>query len=252
MPKTINIKGVIVSDDEKWIYDWFDIAATSPADVNAALEEADGEDVDVIVNSPGGSVYAGNEIYTALKSYKGRSFGKIVGLAASAASFAVLGCDTVAISPPGQIMVHNAWSRVAGDYRDMEHGAEFLRKTNTSIINVYRLKTGKTEDELRAMMDKETWMTAQEALEHGFVDEIMFDEQKQLAASASTSVLLPPEVVNKIRQLMAKEISQPTTPAQQLEQNEQLQGREQDRQEQEKKQLLAAKLKLIKMKGKVV
>lgn len=227
----VNIKGVIVGDDEKWIYDWFGIAAVSPKDVTGVLTEADGEDVDVIINSGGGSVFAGSEIYTALKSYKGGTIGKVVGLAASAASVAAMGCDILAVSPTSQMMVHNAWTRVSGDYRDMEHGAEFLKNTNASIANAYRLKTGKSEDELKAMMDKETWLTAQQAVKEGFADEILFDEQKQLAASADRAGLLPPEVINRVRMLLAKE--------------QDSKAKEQDKH----KPLLAAKLKLIKLKG---
>lgn len=255
MRKTVNIKGVIVGDDEKWIYDWFGIAATSPSTVREELEAAGGDEVEVIVNSPGGSVYAGNEIYAQLKSYSGKSVGKIVSLAASAASYAVLGCDTVVISPLGQIMIHNAWTRVFGDYRDMEHTADYLQKVDTSIINVYRLKTGKTEDELRAMMDKETWMTAQEALEHKFVDEILFDDQKQLAASASTSNMLPPEVINKIRQ-MIKQGELAAATKQIMEDSLDSKTPEEEGVDnsphQKTKATMDVRLKLIKLKGKVI
>lgn len=233
MPKTIEIKGVIVSDDEKWIYDWFGIAAVSPADVTNALLDADGDDVDVIINSGGGSVFAGSEIYTALKDYKGQVLVKVVGVAASAASVIAMAGDLVAISPTAQIMIHNAWSRAVGDYRDMQHTSDWLKNINSSIANAYRLKTGLSDSELKNMMDQETWLNAQQALEKGFVDEIMFDEQKQLAASFGATGMLPPEVVAKMRAFLKKE--QSTKAGQQVDQEK-------------KKQLYAARLNLLKLK----
>ncbi|MCA0754913.1 Clp protease ClpP [Paenibacillus sp. N4] len=262
--KTVNIKGVIVGDDEKWIYDWFGIAAVSPSSVNKELKDANGEDVDVIINSGGGSVFAGSEIYSALKGYAGRVTARVVGLAASAASVAAMAADVVSISPTAQIMIHNAWTRMEGDYRDMEHGAEFLKNTNSSIANAYRLKTKKSEDELKAMMDKETWLTAQQAVKEGFADEIMFDEQKQLAASAAINGMLPLEVVNKMRlaladnggQLSPVALQQPASPIAQTStpppDPEPEAEPEAETEEEKQKAAMALKIKLINLKGAMV
>ena len=194
----VNIKGPIVGNSDAWIYEWFGIEATSPSMVDKAIEKANGEDLEVEINSGGGSVFAGSEIYTALKSYPGNVTVKIVGLAASAASVIAMAGKKVLMSPTAQMMIHNVSSCAEGDYREMEHTAEILKSANDTIANAYRLKTGKTQEELLALMDKETWMTAQKAKEHGFIDEIMF-EDLQLAASTSYSGLLPQEVINKIR-----------------------------------------------------
>lgn len=194
----VNIKGPIVGNSDAWIYEWFGIEATSPSMVDKAIEKANGEDLEVEINSGGGSVFAGSEIYTALKSYPGNVTVKIVGLAASAASVIAMAGKKVLMSPTAQMMIHNVISCAAGDYREMEHTAEILKSANDTIANAYRLKTGKTQEELLRLMDNETWMTAQKAKEHGFIDEIMF-EDLQLAASTSYSGLLPPEVINKIR-----------------------------------------------------
>lgn len=199
MAKKINIKGPIVGNSEAWIYEWFGIEATSPQKVNDVLEKANGEDIEVEINSGGGSVFAGSEIYTALKSYKGNVIVKIVGLAASAASVIAMAGNKVMMSPTAQIMIHNVSSRAEGDYRDMEHTADVLKNANNTIANAYRIKTGKTQEELLALMDKETWMTADKAKELGFVDEIMFENDSQLVASTDYSGMLPPEVINKIR-----------------------------------------------------
>ena len=199
MAKKINVKGPIVSNSDAWIYEWFGIEATSPQKVNDALEKANGEDIEVEINSGGGSVFAGSEIYTALKSYKGNVIVKIVGLAASAASVIAMAGNKVMMSPTAQIMIHNVSSRAEGDYRDMEHTADVLKNADNTIANAYRIKTGKTQEELLALMDKETWMTADKAKELGFVDEIMFENDSQLVASTDYSGMLPPEVINKIR-----------------------------------------------------
>ncbi len=194
----INIKGPIISNSDAWIYEWFGIEATSPSMVDKAIEKANGEDLEVEINSGGGSVFAGSEIYTALKSYKGNVTVKIVGLAASAASVIAMAGKKVLMSPTAQMMIHNVSSRAAGDYREMEHTADILKNANDTIANAYRLKTGKEQKELLSLMDNETWMTAQKAKELGFIDEVMF-EDIQLAASTSYSGLLPPEVINKMR-----------------------------------------------------
>ncbi|HZG82051.1 MAG TPA: head maturation protease, ClpP-related, partial [Brevibacillus sp.] len=201
MPK-IEIKGVIVSNDDAWIYDWFEMEHTSPRSVADEIAGASGEPLEIAINSPGGDVYAGSEIYTALKEYQGEVTVKIVGVAASAASVAAMAGDRVLISPTAQIMIHNVSSGAWGDHRDHAHEADVLKGWNKSIANAYALKSGLSESELLAMMNKETWLTAQEAKEKGFVDEIMFDEGRRLAASASG--LLPPEVIAKLRNELVK------------------------------------------------
>ncbi len=198
----INITGPIVSNNDARIYKWFGIEATSPSIVDEALEKANGEDVEVEINSGGGSVFAGSEIYTALKSYKGQVLIKIVGIAASAASVIAMAGDLILMSPTAQMMIHTTTTYTSGDYREMEHTAEVLKNTDNTIANAYRLKSGKTQDELLEMMSHETWMTAEKAKELNLIDEIMFEEELQLAASANYMGLLPAEVINKIRNII--------------------------------------------------
>ncbi|AKL95007.1 phage protein [Clostridium aceticum] len=199
----IEIKGTIVSNDDKWIYEWLEMDATSPRDVSNAIEKANGEDLELEINSGGGSVFAGSEIYTLLKDYQGNVTAKILGIAASAASVIAMAAKTIKISPTAQIMIHNVSSRAWGDYRDMQQQSEVLKNYNTSIANAYRLKTNMDENQLLELMNKETWLNAQQAKELGFADEIMFDDANQLVAGINTSVL-PQEVVNKIRNYMHK------------------------------------------------
>jgi len=194
----VNIKGPIVSNSDYPIYEWFGIEATCPKMVNDAIAKANGEELEVIINSGGGSVFPASEIYTVLRDYAGNTIVKIVGLAASAASVVAMAGTKVLMSPTAQMMIHNVTTYAEGDYRDMEHTADILKTANDTIANAYRLKSGKTQEELLALMDDETWMDAKKAKELGLIDEIMF-EDVQLAASAGYSGLLPPEVINTMR-----------------------------------------------------
>lgn len=200
MPTKIKVNGPIIASDEQWIYDLFDIEATSPDKVSKALDEANGDEVIVSINSEGGYVNSGSEIYTALKSYNGRVTTQIVGLGASAASVIAMGGSRVEMSPTAQLMIHNASVLAAGDKNDMNKAAEFLNTIDRSIVQAYAMKTGKSEADLLAMMNEETWMTANDALEHGFIDAVMFAEQApKIVASSGATAMLPQQVINKLK-----------------------------------------------------
>lgn len=199
--KKINIRGVIVSNDDQWVYDFFGLESTCPKQVTKAIDEANGDEIEVDINSPGGYVYAGSEIYTAIKAYIGVTTTKILSLAASAASIIAMAGKRVLISPTAQIMIHNVQSIAQGDYRDLQHEADVIKNYNDTIANAYRLKTGMDNAALLKMMGAETWMTAQQAKEKGFVDEIMFDDtgQLDLVAAAGGIEMIPRSVINAMR-----------------------------------------------------
>ena len=204
MMNKINIKGPIVSNDEQWIYDMFEMESTSPKDVSNGIEKANGSDIEVIINSGGGSVFDGSEIYTSLKDYTGNVDIKIVGLAASAASFIAMSGDNIKISPTAQMMIHNAGMVAIGDYRDMDDASDMLKGTNKTIANAYRIKSGMEEAELLDLMNKETWLTPQSAMEKGLVDEIMFEEPN-IKMSASVTNTIPQPVINGLRNGLHKQ-----------------------------------------------
>jgi len=185
----VNIKGVIVSSNDQWIYDLFGMEATSPQKVSKEIQAANGEDLEVIVSSPGGDVFAASEIYTELKSYKSNVIVKIVGIAASAASVISMAGKKVQMSPTSSIMIHNVSGRTSGDYRDMEHMAEVLKNANQTIANAYRIKSGMSQDQLLKMMDRESWLTPQQALGYGLIDEIMFEKPRDPKAQAQLELL---------------------------------------------------------------
>ncbi|HEF0384291.1 TPA: Clp protease ClpP [Clostridium perfringens] len=179
--------------------------ATCARDVEKVINSVQqGEQLEVIINSNGGYVDEGSEIYTLLKDYNGEVVIKIVGMAASAASVIAMGGDKVKISPTGRIMIHNAAGGVCGDYRQMEHGAEVLKDCNEAIANAYALKTGMSKEELLDLMNKETFMNAQKAKQLGFVDEIMFDNSNRLVNDLNSG-MLPKDVIEKIRNMKEEE-----------------------------------------------
>jgi len=208
--KQIQIKGAIISNDQKEIYDWYEIESTCPYDVTQYLQG--NEDVEVIINSGGGSVFAGSEIYTALKEYKGNVTVKIYSLAGSSASIVAMGGDKVLISPTAQIMIHNVSMGNQGDYHDMEKGAEILKSATEGLANAYVLKTGIDKATILDMMDKETWLNADKAVELGFADEVMFQEDKlssqitmsgqfSLVASLANEHILPKKAIDKYNEI---------------------------------------------------
>lgn len=202
MPK-IDIRGVIVPDNDLWIYEWFGETATAPKTIRAALADANGQDVEVLINSPGGDVFAGDEIYTLLRGYSGKVLIRIQSLAASAAAIIAMAGESE-MSPVAQLMIHNVSSYAHGDNRAMENAAEILANANRAIAAAFVAKTGKTEAEILDMMAKETWFTAQRAVSEGFVDRVMFQQPQQAAApvqlaASYESGLLPASVIEYAR-----------------------------------------------------
>lgn len=207
MPKTIDIKGPIITNDDKWIYDWFGVASCCPADIRSQLDEvADDEGVQVVINSSGGDIFAASEIYDMLAESKATI--KVI-FAASAASYIACAC-TSEIVPTGMLMIHNVSSYAAGDYNDMAHESGVLLKASKAVATAYRLKTGMSEDELIGLMDKETWLTADEAVKKGFIDKVAeyAEKPKEVKLAASLSGLIPDTIIKQMRdektQLTAK------------------------------------------------
>ncbi|HHJ9423669.1 TPA: head maturation protease, ClpP-related, partial [Streptococcus pyogenes] len=180
--KQIKINGPIVDDSDLSFYEWAGMSAVAPRTVISELEKFKGEDVQVLINSGGGSVFAGSEIYTALKKHKGRVEVIVTGLSASIASIIMLAGDSIKASPISQIMIHNVSTVQKGDYQKMRHVSKTLDLASASLAKMYSQKTGQTEEVIRKMMDEETWFNAYSAKELGLVDEILFDNTLQLVA----------------------------------------------------------------------
>ncbi len=163
-----------------YIYDVIDaywgVSAQSVVDaVNAA---SDAETLNVYINSPGGDVFEGRAIMAAISRFKGATIAHIDSLCASAATSIALACGEVRMSDGAFFMIHNASGLVWGDKSDMRETADLLEKVEGSIVNDYTKKTGKDATEVVAWMDAETWFTAQEALDNGFIDSITTTDKK--------------------------------------------------------------------------
>lgn len=130
-------------------------------------------DIAVWINSPGGDCVAAAQIYNMLSAYNGKVTVKIDGIAASAASVIAMAGDTVLVSPVSMLMIHNPATIAFGDHAEMQKAIDMLSEVKESIINAYVLKTGLSRARLSHLMDAETWMDANKAVELGFADGII-------------------------------------------------------------------------------
>ena len=160
------------SADVLRFWGWRDI--TAPMDIQAALEAAGGEDVTLLVNSPGGDMAVGLEIRSMLRRYQGRTTALFQGFGASAATLAATGCRTIQSEPGALLCYHNPSGGAEGDYRAMRRSAEGLRNARDCILEVYTARGGtRSREELMALMDRDIWITPTLAREYGLIDGIV-------------------------------------------------------------------------------
>lgn len=152
------------------IDDWFGISAGM---VIEALLAADGRDVLVHLNSPGGMVTEGLAIHSAFKQYAGKVTFRVEGMAASAASFVMLAGDKVLIEPAALVMIHDAWDFTSGPASEHRKTADLLDKVSDSIAGMYAGKAGGDTADWRAAMIEETWYAGQEAVNAGLADSVV-------------------------------------------------------------------------------
>lgn len=165
MERALHLNGTIAEES------WFDDDVT-PQLFADELNAGSG-DITVWINSPGGDCVAAAQIYNMLMDYKGNVTVKIDGIAASAASVIAMAGTKVMVSPVSMLMIHNPMTVAMGDSGEMEKAIEMLASVKDSIINAYEIKTGLSRARLSHLMDAETWMDANKAVELGFADEIM-------------------------------------------------------------------------------
>ena len=163
--RTLFLNGTIAEES------WFDDDVT-PQLFRDELNAGNG-DITVWINSPGGDCVAAAQIYNMLMNYKGNVTIKIDGIAASAASVIAMAGTKVIMSPVSMMMIHNPATAAFGDSADMQKAIAMLDEVKESIINAYEIKTGLSRAKLSHLMDAETWMDANSAIEMGFADEIM-------------------------------------------------------------------------------
>ena len=231
--KKLDVNGDIITDEEKWIYDYLEWPSTCPKDITDALQDAEGDSVEVTINSGGGNVIAGSEIYTKLMNYDGEVNINVIYAASAASVISMAGKSK--ISPTGLFMIHNVSCASSGDYRDMDHTSDVLKAANKAVASAYRDKTGMTEKELLKMMDNETWLSADEAVEKGFIDEKMFSKKEPIAMYNSVSThMINRDKLQKLKDKLQNEPKEKKEP------------------ENKEKDILLAQLEILKLKGETL
>lgn len=163
--RTLFLNGTIAEES------WFDDEVT-PQLFRDELNAGNG-DITVWINSPGGDCIAAAQIYNMLMEYKGNVTIKIDGIAASAASVIAMAGTKVLVSPVSMMMIHNPMTVAMGNTNEMQKAIAMLDEVKESIVNAYEIKTGMSRAKISHLMDAETWMDANSAVEMGFADEIL-------------------------------------------------------------------------------
>ena len=181
---------------------WFDDDIT-PALFRDELNAGTGN-ITVWINSPGGDCIAAAQIYNMLMDYKGDVTVKIDGIAASAASVIAMAGTKVLVSPVSMLMIHNPATIAFGDAAEMAKAIAMLDEVKESIMNAYEIKTGMSRTKISHLMDAETWMDANKAVELGFADEIMQRTSADEAPEDSPSVSMMYSEAKVVNSLMDK------------------------------------------------
>lgn len=209
--RVLELNGTIAEES------WFDDDVT-PQLFKEELNAGNG-DITVWINSPGGDCVAAAQIYNMLSNYSGKVTVKIDGIAASAASVIAMAGDTVLVSPVSMMMIHNPATIAWGDSAEMQKVIAMLDEVKESIINAYEIKTGLDRKKLSKLMDAETWMDANSAVEYGFADGIMRRNTAEDMAVPTVSMMYSPaQVTNSLKEKIAKKckIEKPKTKAEDL------------------------------------
>lgn len=217
MTTVIPINTQLVDDETASVMKSWGLDLVAPNAIREMLP-TDNSDVVVEIDSPGGLVTAGSSIATLLKDYPGTVTAKIIGQAASAATVVALSADKIMMAPTATFMIHRvSVSGISGNSGDLDKYSDVLSMQDKQFANLYASKTGKTADEMLKLMADETYMSAQQAKDIGFVDEIMFEEQPTLVAGPKT--ILTKEIVDALKEY--REIKdKPTEPAMKIDTDE--------------------------------
>lgn len=168
--------GELILEGPIWSSDWAYDDEISPANVREALDAlGDVKTINVYINSPGGHAFAGHAIYNTFRRHPAHIVGHIDGLAASAASVAAVGTNELVVSANSTFMVHSAMVGLLGWFNAQELHKEggILEQIDKSLIAAYMIKTGRPEDELRQLVQAETWLVGKEIVDGGFADRML-------------------------------------------------------------------------------
>lgn len=180
---TVYLYDQIVSDD--FTAEW--IGGVSAQAFVKELIAIDAPVIHLRINSPGGDVFAGRVMEQAIREHKSKVIAHIDGYAASAASYVALAADEVVIAPGGMFMIHKAWSIGFGNSDDLLHLAALLDKIDGTLADTYERETNLDRETVLDWMKAETWLTADEAVEHGFADRIAEGEKTEASVKFDLS-----------------------------------------------------------------
>ena len=164
-------------------YSWWGDEVTPEMFKNDLYQKGGGKPVTVLVNSPGGEVIAASVIRSILQEYPGKITADIVGLAASAATIVVTGADHIRMRESALFMIHDPSGLAMGTVDEIKQFIDILKTVKDSIVDAYQTKTKIDRDKLAKMMTDETWMTAREAKDYGFIDEVVTGSIKKTTMS---------------------------------------------------------------------
>lgn len=171
-------------------YDYWTGDGVTAKRISAALRSMNGADVTVNINSPGGDVFEGLAIYNLLREYKGKVTVRVLGLAASAASFIAMAGDDIQIARAGFFMIHNSWTIAGGNRNDFMEVASFLGQIDTALADIYAVHTGSTVEAMQKLMDAETWMGGSVSVDEGFADGLLPSDAVKEDTTASSPHLV--------------------------------------------------------------
>ena len=194
--RVLEINGEIASES------WFDDDVT-PKLFKDELLSGSGP-ITIWLNSPGGDCIAASQIYSMLMDYPGEVTVKVDGIAASAASVIAMAGTKVLMAPTALMMIHNPMTLAWGDRSEMTKAIEMLDEVKESIVNAYEIKTGLSRAKISHLMDTETWMNANKAIELGFADDILTDKKKCAADETAFSFAARSSEMRLMNRLEAK------------------------------------------------
>lgn len=202
----VNLKGTITTNDDADIFRYFGfIDVCCPGDISSAIENsADGEELEIIINSGGGDLISGNEMYSMLRAYPGNTVARIQSLSGSAATVAMMGCKKRIADPPSLICVHNPTAYGEGDASEHKRTAKELENVKKAILNAYESRVKVSREEISALMDKDILIDSTEALKYGLIDEISGEGEPEnqtlriINAASGTGMVYPTAEMTKI------------------------------------------------------
>ncbi len=174
MPKKITLRGMIGFDDQ-----------ATPEYLEGELASANGQDVLLEINSPGGFVFDGLEMANMIRNYSGHITAKVVGIAASMASYIPMMADRIEVEDNTVFMIHNPSGFAMGDHRDMEFMAKLLESLRNLLSKAYAKQTGKSAKEIAALMDDTTFLFGDQIADEGFADEVINRDNEEMRTTAA-------------------------------------------------------------------